>query len=74
MALAPLELREADLTVPIRNANDRVGVIALWGTPRSGLDDATAHDLAVIASWCAPALAVAAWRRDEAAGPVRSAV
>jgi len=65
-AIAPLSLRDADLTVPIRNGNDRVGVIALWGVPRTGLDDATAHDLAVIASWCVPALAIAAWRPNEA--------
>jgi hypothetical protein len=67
-ALAPLALTDADLTVPIRNGNDRVGVIALWGLPPAALDDATAHDLAVIASWCMPAVATAAWRRAEAAG------
>jgi hypothetical protein len=55
-ALTPLALPSADMTVPIREGNDRVGVIALWGIPRSALDDATTHDLAVIASWCAGAL------------------
>ena len=67
-AIAPLALSDADLTVPIRNGNDRVGVIALWGIPRSGLDDATAHDLRVIASWCVPAFAIAVWRPEQAAG------
>ena len=67
-AIAPLALRDADLTVPIRNGNDQVGVIALWGVPRSGIDDATANDLAVIASWCVPALAIAVWRPEMAAG------
>ena len=57
--VTPLAVRNADLTVPIRNGSDRVGVLALWGIPRSRLDHATAHDLEVIASWCAPALAVA---------------
>lgn len=70
-ALEPLTLRDADLTVPIRNGTDRVGVIALWGIPRSGLDDATAHDLEVIASWCVPALAIAAWRPNEPASGAR---
>src|SRR5580765_2642464 len=56
-ALAPLALRDADLTVPILNGRDRIGCIALWGIPRSGLDEASSHDLAVIASWCVPALA-----------------
>jgi len=59
--LAPLQLRDADLTVPIRNGDQRVGVLALFGIPRSGLDEATAHDLGIIASWCGPALAIAAW-------------
>jgi|SRR5882672_7615765 len=67
-ALAPLALGDADLTVPIRNGHARAGVIALWGIPRSGLDDATAHDLAVIASWCQPALAIAARRPEKANG------
>lgn len=69
--LAPLELRDADLTVPIRNGKDRVGVIALWGIPGTGLDVATSHDLEVIASWCVPALGRAAWRPTEAAGGAR---
>ena len=73
-ALAPLKPRDADLTVPIRNGNDRVGVIALWGIPRSRLDDATAHDLEVIASWCAPALAIASWHPKESAGFARMVV
>jgi len=65
-ALAPLTLDGADLTVPIRSGDDRVGVIALWGIPDSDVDAATAHDMAVIASWCAPALATA-WRPKMAA-------
>jgi uncharacterized coiled-coil protein SlyX len=69
--LTPLALRDADVKVPIRDGNHRVGVIALWGIPRPGLDDATAHDLEVIASWCVPALAVAAWRPAEPADSVR---
>jgi hypothetical protein len=69
--LAPLAVTGADLTVPIRNGNDRTGVIALWGIRRSELDDATEHDLAVIASWCAPALAVAARLPKEVAGFAR---
>jgi uncharacterized coiled-coil protein SlyX len=63
--LAPLEFRDAEHTVSIRNGNDRIGTIALWGIDRSELDDATAHDLDVIASWCAPALAIEAWRPAE---------
>lgn len=65
---APLALRDADLSVPIRDGNERLGSIALWGIPSSGLDDATAHDLVVIAAWCVPALAVAAWQPEEPAG------
>jgi hypothetical protein len=30
----------------------------------------TSNDLAVIASWCAPALGLAAWRPEEPAGRV----
>ena len=45
--------------VSIRSAGDRVGVIALWGLPLPTLDRAAAHDLAVIASWCARAVAAA---------------
>lgn len=67
-ALAPLVLRDADLTVPIVGGKDRVGVIALWGIRRSQLDEATANDLAVIAAWCVRALALAAWRPEETAG------
>ncbi len=70
-ALEPLVLRDADLTVPICNGNHRFGVIALWGIPRSGRDDAVAHDLGVIASWCVPALDIAAWRPEEEAVHVR---
>jgi len=66
-ALAPLSLLDADLTVPIRNRHDPVGIIALWGIPPSGLDQAAAHDLAVIASWCMPAVSVAAWHPEAAA-------
>jgi len=62
-ALSPLEPLEADLTVPIRNGIP-VGTLTLWGVPRSGLDDATSNDLAIIASWCLHALAPAAWRRE----------
>ena len=69
--LTPLALRDADVKVPIRNGNQLVGVIALWGVPRPGLDDATAHDLKVIASWCVPALAVAARRPEERADSAR---
>jgi hypothetical protein len=67
-ALTPLALRDADLTVPIRNGHGPVGTIVLWGIPRSGLGDATAHDLEVIASWCLPALASASLGPDEAVG------
>lgn len=65
--LAPLELRAADLTVPIRNGSDRIGILALWGIAASH-DDATAHDLEIIASWCVHALAITAWRQQEAGG------
>jgi len=58
--LAPLAMDGADLIVPIRSGVDRVGVIALWGVPRSGLDEATVHDLSIIASWCTRALGFAA--------------
>ncbi len=71
--LTPLALRDAALAVPIRNGSNSVGVIALWGIPDSGLDDAMAHDLAVIASWCVPALAIGAWRPEEAGGRAGSA-
>ena len=62
-ALAPLDLREADVTVPIRNGTP-VGALTLWGVPGSSCDEATANDLAIIATWCLPALAVAAWRPE----------
>ena len=45
--------------VPICSAGDRVGVIALWGLPARGLDQAAVHDLGVIAAWCAPAVVAA---------------
>ena len=70
--LESLALRDADLTVPIRNGNDRLGVIALWGIPRAGLDEATKHDLEIIASWCMPALAIAAWRPEESSDARRA--
>ncbi|TMQ66037.1 MAG: hypothetical protein E6K79_04035 [Candidatus Eisenbacteria bacterium] len=70
-ALTPLALRDADLTVPILSGNDRIGVIALWGIPRSGPDEATAHDLEVIASWCAPAIAIGRSRPSGANGHAR---
>ena len=65
--LAPPTHCAADLTVPIRHGNDRVGVITLYGIPRSALDDATVHDLTAIASWCGPAVATAVWRQEMAA-------
>jgi hypothetical protein len=64
-ALSPLDPRAADLTVPIRNGNDRIGTIALWGVRRTDLDQAAAHDLDVIATWCVRPLAVAAWRPED---------
>jgi len=67
-ALAPQARRGAVLTVPIRSGNALVGLMTLGGIPPSMLDDATAHDLAIIASWCGPALANAAWRPGAAAG------
>jgi hypothetical protein len=66
--LAPLALRDADVTVPIRNGSDRVGVIVLWELPSPALDEPTARDLEIIASWCVRALAVAAWRSEETSG------
>jgi uncharacterized coiled-coil protein SlyX len=70
---SPLAIRDADLTVPIRKGNDRVGVLALWGLTRDGLDEVTEHDLAIIASWCAPALAAGAWRPAHMRGHAGSA-
>jgi uncharacterized coiled-coil protein SlyX len=52
--LAPLA--HAELSVSIRDGLDRVGVIGLWGISGGKLDDATAHDLGVIASWLARAI------------------
>jgi hypothetical protein len=72
-AQTPLAIRDADLAVPIWNGSDRVGLIALWGIPRVRPDDATTHDLEVIASWCAPALAIAAGRPRGIARHERSA-
>jgi len=66
--LAPLALRDADVTVPIRNGSDRVGVIVLWEVPLPALDEPTTRDLELIASWCMRALAVAAWRSEEPSG------
>lgn len=63
--LEPLRLQDADLTVPIRHASQVIGVVALWGASSSGLDDATAHDLDVIASWCATALVAGALVPEE---------
>jgi len=73
-ALTPLALQSADLTVPIRSGNDRVGVIALWGIPPSALDKPAATDLEIIASWCARALTDSARRRYEPAAPARRVV
>jgi hypothetical protein len=56
-ALAPLDFRHADWSVPIRSGNERIGILLLWGIPRSGRDEAMDHDLAVIASWCVRSLA-----------------
>jgi len=72
--LTPLALQSADLTVSIRNGNDRVGVIALWGIPPSALDKAAANDLEIIASWCARALTVSTRRPNEPAAPAGRAV
>lgn len=62
--LEPLTLRDADLKLPIRNANHLIGILALWGMPDREPDAATTHDLAIITSWCAPALASGAWLPD----------
>jgi hypothetical protein len=55
-AVAPLSISEADVTVTLRDGKDALGVLALWGVQRHPADDATTHDLEVIASWCAGAL------------------
>src|SRR6267378_2141811 len=73
-ALTPLEVQSADLTVQIRNGNERIGVIALWGIPPSALDGAAAHDLEIIASWCVRALTVSARRPNEPAALARRVV
>jgi uncharacterized coiled-coil protein SlyX len=71
--LAPLTIPDADLIVPIGKGNEQVGVIALWGIRDSALDEATTHDLALIASWCMPALGIAAWASAGTAGRERRA-
>ena len=73
-AVTPLALQSADLTVPIRNGNDRVGVIALWGIPPSALDKAAANDLEIIASWCARVLTGPASGPSEPAAKERRVV
>jgi len=73
-ALTQLSLQSADLTVPIRNGNDRVGVIALWGIPPSALDKAAANDLEIIASWCARVLTGPASGPSEPAAKERRVV
>lgn len=57
----------------IRSAGDRVGVIALWGLPARGLDQAALHDLGVIAAWCAPAVVAARASSDLFAGGEKEA-
>jgi hypothetical protein len=54
--LGSLDARHADLSVPLRDGGDCIGILALWGVSRSDCDEATTHDLGVIASWCARAL------------------
>src|SRR2546425_12579114 len=73
-ALTPLALQSADITVPIRNGKERIGVIALWGTPPAALDGAAARDLEIIASWCVKALTLSARRPNEPAAPARRVV
>jgi hypothetical protein len=70
--LTPLALPNADLTVPIRNGRGPVGVIALWGIPPSARDEATAHDLDVIAAWCVRPLSVAAGHPEKKTGDAPS--
>ena len=69
-ALAPLDFRNADWTVSIRSGNERIGILSLWGVPRSDRDEAMDHDLVVIASWCARALVLAPYGRES--GPPRA--
>lgn len=66
-------LHNPELSVPIRAGNDRVGVLALWGVSPSALDEAAAHDLDVIASWCGRVLLTAAWQPEPATLPAREA-
>lgn len=66
-AVTPLALAEADVKEPIRDGEERVGALLLWGIQHGALDEATRHDLRVIASWCAPAIAYAA-RHSAATG------
>jgi len=68
-AITPPAPGAAEVTVPIRLGEDRVGAIRLWGVPRSGLDDATSYDLGVIAAWCAPALGEGAQRPAQRTQP-----
>jgi uncharacterized coiled-coil protein SlyX len=65
--LPPLARDGAEVAVPIRYGGDQIGVITLLGNAGSALDDATVRDLAVIASWCGPAVASAARLRMPAA-------
>ena len=62
------DFRGADLVVPVRAGQRSIGAIALWGVPRAALGPAVAHDLDLIAAWCAPALTAAAWRVDGSDG------
>jgi uncharacterized coiled-coil protein SlyX len=64
-AIASLDFRNADWSVPIRGGNERIGSLSLWGIPPTDRDEAMEHDLTVIASWCVRALALAPFR----AGP-----
>jgi len=65
-SLMPSDLGSPDLSVPICAGDDRVGVIELWGLPQTTPDRATAHDLAVIASWCGPVVGHCVWLQEEA--------
>lgn len=46
-----------DFSVPIRAGDVEVGVMELWGVPGRVEDEATTHDLEIIAAWCAQAIA-----------------